>query len=53
MLQEVFKKRSTLRLAFKDDGEWKTYSFRTDDPGWRETFKILKDTGHDVKILYK
>lgn len=39
-------------LAAYIDGCWREEFYQTNDPNWREAFKILKDITPQVKIIY-
>ena len=45
-------KTSYIKIAYRNEGEWQTTTFRTDDPQWRETFLTLRNSFQSVRILY-
>lgn len=48
----IAMKTSYIKIAYRNDGEWQTTTYRTDDPQWRETFLILRNSFQSVRILY-
>lgn len=45
-------KTTYIKLAYRNNGDWQTVTYKTDDPQWREAFLILRNTFQSVRILY-
>ena len=45
-------KPTYIKIAYRNKGDWKTETYRTDDPQWREAFLILQNSFESVRILY-
>ena len=46
-------KTPTVRIAFRNNvTDWQEKTFQTNDPDWRETLKILGESGYQVKMHY-
>lgn len=49
---EFNQKQKFLTIAVYLDGEWKEIVYCTDDPSWKEVFKILKESKNKLKLVY-
>lgn len=45
-------KTSYIKIAYRNDGEWQTTTYRTDDPQWREAFLLFRNIFQSVRIFY-
>ena len=41
-----------VRLSWRQDGEWRSRSYRSSDHRWREAHGLLAREGAEVKIHY-
>jgi hypothetical protein len=40
-------------VAFKDDDLWVHKTYSSSDARWKEVFSLIKESGREVKLIYK